>query len=104
MQVTDVSKCLDRKLTMLGFEVFDILAIFIVLSVLNFLFGETALKWLLVWLPTAVMATVLRYGKRGKPEKYLLHWLRFQIKPGVYSAWRYPSKMLPPPSLGRSPR
>jgi len=104
MRVTDVSKCLDRKLMMLGFEVFDILAIFIVLSVLNFVFGQTALKALFVWAPTLVLALVLRYGKRGKPEKYLIHWLRFQIKPGVHSAWAPPSRIEPPPTLNGAHR
>lgn len=87
MRVTSVSKCLDRKLVLFGFEVLDLLAIFLVLSILNLIFGQTALKWLFVWAPTVVLAVVLRYGKQGKPEKYLVHWIRFQIKPGVYSAF-----------------
>jgi len=87
MRTTGVSKCLERKLVLFGFEVFDLLAIFLVLSVLNLVFGQTALKWLFVWAPTIALALVLRFGKQGKPEKYLVHWIRFQTKPGVYSAF-----------------
>lgn len=91
MRTVDVSKCLDKKLTLFGFEVADILAIFLTLSVLNFLFGQTSLKVAFVWLPTIALALVLRYGKQGKPDKYLIHWLRFQIKPGTLSAFHPPS-------------
>lgn len=99
MQSTEVSRCLDRKLTMCGFEIPDILAIFLSLSVLNFVFGRTSMKLVLVWLPTILLAAVLRWGKKGKPDKYLIHWLRFQIKPGVYSAFSDPSPVDSPPRL-----
>lgn len=87
MRATSVSKCLDRKLVMFGFEVLDLLAVFLVISILNLVFGQIPLKWLFVWAPSVSLACVLRWGKRGKPEKYLIHWIRFQIKPGVYSAF-----------------
>jgi hypothetical protein len=78
MRTVDVSKCLDKKLTLFGFEVADVLAVF-------------------VWLPSAALALVLRYGKQGKPDKYLVHWLRFQIKPGRLSAFEPPSVWEAPP-------
>ena len=87
MRTTAVSKCLDRKLVIFGFEVLDILAVFLVLSILNFLFGQAPMKLLLVWAPSLLLAVVLRFGKRGKPDKYLIHWIRYQIKPGSYSAF-----------------
>jgi len=87
---------------MFGFEVPDILAIFLTLSVLNFLFGQTSMKLLFVWAPTLCLAGVLRYGKRGKPDKFLVHWLRFQIKPGVYSAFAEPTVNVPPPRLRKA--
>lgn len=99
MRTADVSKCLDKKLVMFGFEVFDILAIFLTLSILNFIFGQSSMNWLFVWLPTLAIALVLRYGKRGKPDKYLIHWLRFQIKPGILSAFSDPSQVVSPPKL-----
>jgi hypothetical protein len=87
VRVTNISKCLDRKLVLFGFEVLDLLAIFLVLSILNLLFGQMPLKSLFVWAPTVTLACILRWGKRGKPDKYLVHWVRFQIKPGIYSAF-----------------
>ncbi len=96
---TPVSKCLDKKMMVLGFEVPDLLIIFLTLSVLNLLFGTTTLKAFLVWLPTLALALLLRLGKRGKPENYLIHWLRFQIRPGHLPAfseskeWEFPPRL-----------
>lgn len=75
----------------MGFEIPDLLAIFLTLSVLNFLFGSTDLKIPLVWVPALSLAVLLRFVKRGKPENYLVHWLRYQIQPGVISAFPDPS-------------
>jgi hypothetical protein len=99
MRTVQVSKCLDKKLLMFGYEIPDVLAIFLTLSILNFLFGETSMKLLMIWLPTVLLALVLRYGKRGKPDKYLVHWLRFQIRPGHYCAFKRATMDVPPPSI-----
>lgn len=99
LKVTPVSKCLDKKMMILGFEIPDLLFIFLMMSVLNFLFGSTSLKWLFVWLPSLSLAMTIRFTKRGKPDNYLVHWLRFQIKPGVLAAFSDPSQDVPSPKL-----
>lgn len=91
MRNVPVSKCLDKKLVLMGYEIADVLAIFLTLSVLNFVFGQGPLEVALVWLPTVLLAIVLRVGKRGKPDKYLIHWMRYQFQPGVFSAFADPS-------------
>ena len=88
---TSVSRCLEKKIMVMGFEIPDLLAIFLSLSVLNFLFGGTDLKIPLVWVPAGSLAIILRFVKRGKPENYLIHWLRYQLQPGVISAFPDPS-------------
>jgi len=99
LRTVPVRKCLDNKLVLFGFEVMDILAVFLVLSVLNFVFGNSPFKIFFVWLPSLVLAAILRFGKRGKPDNYLVHWLRFQMRPGIYSAFDAPTVMVPPPQL-----
>ena len=101
MRSIDVSKSLDRKLMLFGYEVLDVLAIFLTLSLLNLLFGQSGMSFLLVWTPTLLLAVVLRLGKRGKPDKFLLHWLRYQVKPGIYSAFPEPKSWKVPPHLER---
>src|ERR1039457_5057750 len=79
LRTTSVSKRLDKKLIIFGFEVPDLVAIFIMLSILNFLFRQTSFKLLMVWLPTSALALALYFGKKGKPDNHLVHWLTFQI-------------------------
>jgi hypothetical protein len=101
LKCTQVSKCLDKKMIVLGFEIPDLLAIFLTLSILNFLFGTTSMKLVLVWLPTLFLALTLRISKRGKPDNFLIHWLRHQIRPGIISAFQEPSEWEFVPKKGR---
>ena len=96
---TPVAKCLDKKLLIFGYEVPDVLAIFFTLSVLNFIFGQMPFKFLFIWLPTVALAFILRLGKRGKPDNFLIHWLRFQTKPGTYLAFPNATRWVRPPKL-----
>lgn len=99
-----VSKCLEKRLLILGFEVPDILAIFLLLSVLNFLFGQTELKLVLVWLPVVAVAVILRIGKRGKPDNYLIHLAKFHSRPRYFSAFKESPDLPSPPTRRRTQR
>ncbi|USN48504.1 MAG: hypothetical protein H6626_05275 [Pseudobdellovibrionaceae bacterium] len=101
LTTTSVSKCLDKKTKIFGFEMGDILLVFILLAVLNLFFGKTDQKLLLVWLPPTLLALLLRYGKKGKPENFIVHWLRFQFAPGIYSAFEEPKTNPFPPKLSQ---
>lgn len=101
LKTTQVSKCLEKKLKIAGFEIPDILLIFLTVSILNFLFGQTDMKLVLVWLPSLALAAVLKFGKKGKPDNYLVHWFRFQFRPGILSAFTEPGSLVPPPKLTR---
>ena len=93
------SQSLERKLLIMGFEVPDVLLIFLVLSILNFVLGPTGYKFSLVWLPTVLLAIALRIGKRGKPDNYLIHLFRFKSSPKYYSAFQEPAIQKAPPRL-----
>jgi hypothetical protein len=98
LKCTPVSRCLENRLMMFGFDAVDILAILLLLSTLNLVFGRMG-RFLLVVLPTLTFAIILRVGKRGKPEGHLLHWLRFQFRPGIYSAFDEPTEWNPCPRM-----
>lgn len=104
IKTTPVSKCLDKKMIVMGFEIPDLLAIFLTLSILNFLFGMTSMKIVAVWLPTIALAAILRISKRGKPDNFLVHWIRFQIRPGILSAFQESSEWDFVPKSGRKNR
>ncbi len=98
LKATPVSRCLDKRLQIGGFEVPDLLAIFFLLSILNFIFGRTDMKLALVWLPTVALAVVLRLGKRGKPDNYLIHLGRYHLRKKTLFAFYEPTHWISPPN------
>lgn len=87
LRTASVATCLDKRLLVLGFEVPDLLAIFMLLSFLHLFLGDLGNQFVFVWLPTLAFTLTLWIGKRGKPENYLVHWTRFHLKPGTLSAF-----------------
>lgn len=95
LRTTSVAKCLDKRLTVLGFEVLDLLAIFFLLALLHLFLGDLGNQLVLVWMPTGALSLLLWFGKRGKPENYLIHWVRFHLKPGRISAFETAKRWKP---------
>jgi hypothetical protein len=94
IKTTKVSRSLDKKLKLFGFEVFDLLLVFLLLAILNLMFGGGGIVSVAtVWLPPAFLALSLRILKRGKPEKFLFHEIKYRIDPGIYSAFFVPPEM-----------
>ena len=99
LKCNPVSKCLDKKTLIWGFEMADLLIVFLLLAILNLLFGETSNKFLLVWLPPFLLSLVLRYGKKGRPESYLVHLIRYQFSSGIFCAFTKASQNPVPPRI-----
>lgn len=99
LKFTPISKCLDKKTMIFGYEVPDLLVIFLTLSLLNLVFSAGSLKIPLVWIPTVALAATLRIAKRGKPDNYLVHWIRFQVRPKELSAFSAPTTWQVLPTL-----
>ena len=78
---TKVSRSLERKTLILWLEITDIFALTLGCSLLNLVFGATRFKVWLVYLPTLVMAVALVLAKRGRPEGFLTHFLKFHLRP-----------------------
>ncbi len=81
-----VPRCLEMKTKIAGFELADILLIFLYLAVSNFIFGMTPLKPVMVWAATILLAAGLYFLKRGKPEDYLKDSLQFLLSETVFVA------------------
>lgn len=79
-----VYKCLDKKTLILGFEITDLFALMLVLAILSFVTGNTAYKAVFTWMPVMILGAVIRLAKRGKPDQFIIHWLKYQLTPGVY--------------------
>lgn len=80
-----VPRALEKKARLFGFELPDLLLVFLYLALSNLVFGQTKLKPLLVWGGTVAIAAVLYFVKRGKPDGYLQHYGEFMTAPSVLS-------------------
>jgi len=81
-------RCLERKAKIMGFELFDVLLIGITISLANLFIGQIPYRLIVTWAPAILLAGVLWFGKRGKPDNFLLHWVRFKVGPNTYSAFK----------------
>jgi len=84
--VSKVPRSLETKAKLFGFELGDLLLIFLYLSVSNLIFGTTVLRPYAVWLGTLALAGTLYFVKRGKPDGYLQHLGEYSRLPGLLSA------------------
>lgn len=84
--VTKVPRNLDNRLRLFGFELADLLIVFLYLSVSNLVFGATRLKVPFVWVGTLAIAGTLYFVKRGKPDGYLQHLIQFKLRPTAFVA------------------
>ena len=84
--VSKVPRALEIKARLFGFELGDLLFIFLYLALNNLIFGQTRLKFPMVWIGTLALAGTLYFVKRGKPDNYLQHAGEHFWSPGVLSA------------------
>lgn len=87
LEMTKVSRSLDRKTTIMWLEMTDIFVLVTICSLLNLAFGGTFLKTYLVYIPTFLLAITLILSKRGKPEHFLAHYLSYVLKPKALSCF-----------------
>ena len=79
--VSKVPRALEMKSKLFGFELPDLLLIFMNLAVTNLVFGGSQYRYLLVWGTSLGLASFLFFVKRGKPEGYLQNLVEYWIKP-----------------------
>ena len=99
LDVTPTNQCLEKKVLLFGFEIADLLIIFLSLAILDLSIGRFLPKILSVWLPTIVLGWVIKWAKKGKPDNYLLHLIKYQFSPGHLSAFKEPSCLMQAPQL-----
>ena len=86
LNVTKVHRGLGSRVKIMGVEFFDTVLFFAFASVMNLFFVDTPLEFWMVYAVPAVLGGVLIWSKRGKPERYLIHLLRYHTTPGRLSA------------------
>jgi len=87
LKTSTVYRCLDKKSMVFGFELVDLFLIFSVLAFLNFVLGSIQYKFFFTWGPSLALALFIRLMKRGKPENYLQHLVKFYFDERVLYAF-----------------
>lgn len=93
--VSHVPRTLETKSKIFGFELGDVLILFLNLSVQNLVFGESSFKYPMVYGGTALLGFILFFVKRGKPDSYLQHLSQYMISPTVLYAGKVDQKFKP---------
>ncbi len=85
LSTTKVPRALEMKTKIFGFELPDLLLIFMNLAITNLVFGTSNFRYPLVWGTTLGLALFLFFAKRGRPDNYLQHLGEF-IAQSAYKA------------------
>lgn len=83
-----VPRALEMKSKLFGYELSDLLLIFMNLAVTNLVFGATSFRYLIVWGTTLFLALFLFFAKRGRPDNYLQHLVEHYVRPAYFAAGR----------------
>ena len=81
-----VHRNLDSKLRLLGMEAQDLVFVMLLASVMNLLFGKSGMGFYATFVLPGLTALVLFFVKRGKPEGFLVHFIRYHLTLGFFSA------------------
>lgn len=83
---SSVPRALEMRTKLFGFELPDLLLIFLNLALTNLIFGSSEWRYSLVWGLSLSIAGFLFFVKRGKPDRYLEHAFKYLTSPAVFLA------------------
>lgn len=86
LKSSTVYRKLDAKFKIGGVEATDLLAVLILAAVMNLLFGRMPFGPVLFLGVPALLFIALYFGKRGKPDGYLVHVIKFYLSSGELHA------------------
>lgn len=86
LRTSAVHRNLDAKFKIGGIEAADLLAVLLLGAVMNLLFGRLSVGPIFIFGLPGLLFCALYFGKRGKPEGYLMHALKFHVSSGELRA------------------
>jgi hypothetical protein len=87
LKISPVFRCLSKKLLILGFEIPELLFVTMLLGTCHLLFHELESRFWLTWIPPMTLCVALKILRRFKDEGFAVHWLKYQLTPGYYTAF-----------------
>jgi hypothetical protein len=82
LKTSTVHRKLDAKFKIGGVEAADLLAVLLLAAVMNLVFGRMSIGPVFIFGVPALLFFALYFGKRGKPDGYLLHAVKYFLSPG----------------------
>lgn len=95
LKTSQVHRKLDAKLKVGGVEATDLLFVLILAAVLNLFLNSVPFGPIFIFGIPGLLFIALYFGKRGKPDGYLLHALKFYLSSGKLSAGSTEDKCSP---------
>ncbi len=86
LKASTVHRKLDAKFKIGGIDATDLLAVLLLSAIMNLFFGQLRIGPFFVFGLPAILFFALYFGKRGKPDGYLLHAIKYFLSPGELRA------------------
>lgn len=86
LKESTIHRKLDAKFKIGGMEAPDILGVLIFAAIMNLFFGRSSFAFIFVIVIPLILLVTLYFGKRGKPDNYLVHLAKYYLTKGYYSA------------------
>jgi len=86
LKISQVHRRLDAKFKIGGVEASDLLGVLLLAAVMNLVLGRVPYGAVLIFGIPAALFVGLYFGKRGKPDGYLQHALKFYLSTGALRA------------------
>lgn len=83
IKTSTVHRKLDAKFKIGGIDATDLLAVLLLAAVMNLIFGQLAVGPIFIFGIPGLLFCALYFGKRGKPDGYLMHAIKFYLSPGA---------------------
>lgn len=77
-----VHRKLDAKFKVGGVDAADLIAVLLVAALMNLFFGRMSIGPIFIFGIPGILFAVLYFGKRGKPDGYLMSAIKFYLSPG----------------------
>ena len=82
LKTSQVHRRLDAKFKIGGVEAADLLGVLIMAAVMNLFFGSMTFGPIFIFGIPGLVFVALYFGKRGKPEGFLKHVIKFYLSSG----------------------
>lgn len=86
LKSSSLHRKLDAKFKIGGMDATDLLTVLFVATLMNLFFGRLSIGPLFIFGVPSILFFVLYFGKKGKPDGYLLHGLRYYLSSGELRA------------------